>query len=145
MTGAVTHDNTSMDSIHGDDGMGWELFGRGAVRKGKYKLVHIENAVGGRGSNDRDGSQDGWQLYDLSQDPGEIDDIAEKYPDIVKELLQVWDQYRAETGVVWGTPIRFVGEEWDGNSEEGIIGGDAITQTTAWMKVRKNEAPPSRA
>ncbi|PCH02297.1 Alkaline phosphatase-like, alpha/beta/alpha [Penicillium occitanis (nom. inval.)] len=139
-----TSDNTSMDSIHGDDGMGWELFGRGAVRKGKYKLVHIENAVGGRGSNDRDGSQDGWQLYDLSQDPGEIDDIAEKHPDVFKELLKVWDQYCVETGVVWGAPIRFVGEEWDGNSEEGIIGGDAITQTTAWMKVRKNEAPPSK-
>lgn len=127
--------NEARDSIHGDDGaMGWELFGRGAVRKGKWKLVNIEAAVGGR----EDGK---WQLYDLSQDQGEIEDLSQEKPEIVKELLQVWEQYCSETGVIWGTPIRFVGDEWDGNDEDGIIGGDAITQTRAWMKVRKNEAP----
>jgi arylsulfatase len=126
--GHSIHDSTSS--------MGWELFGRGAVRKGYYKLVHIEPQMGGRA----DGK---WQLYDLSKDPGEIDDLADAKPEVVQELLEVWEKYRAETGVVWGTPIRYVGEEWDGNDEEGIIGGDAITQTTAWMKVRKNEAPPS--
>jgi hypothetical protein len=145
MTQTDTKNNSSMDSIHGNKGMGWELFGRGAVRKGKWKLVHIEQAVGGRGSNDFNGSEGGWQLYDLSQDPGEIDDIAGIHPEVVKELLEIWDQYRAETGVVWGTPIRFVGNEWDGNSEDGIIGGDALTQTKAWMNVRKNQAPPSKA
>lgn len=134
-----------MDSIHGDNGMGWELFGRGAVRKGKWKLVYVEKAAGGRGSNDFNGNEDGWQLYDISQDPGEIDDIAGKHPEVVQELLKIWDEYRAQTGVVWGTPIKFVGDEWDGNSEDGIIGGDAIAQTKAWMSVRKNEAPTSKA
>lgn len=132
--GKLAGNGTTPSAIHGDNAMGWELFGRGAVRKGNYKLVHIEPSAGGR----EDG---GWQLYDLSKDPGETNDLADSIPEKVKELLEVWEQYRAETGVVWGTPIKFVGEEWDGNAEEGIIGGDAITQTKAWMNVTKNSAP----
>jgi hypothetical protein len=131
-------DVESTDSLHGDSAMGWELFGRGAVRKGKWKLVHIEPQAGGREDGD-------WQLYDLSQDQGEIEDVSESHPEVKKELLEMWEQYRAETGVVWGTPIKFVGDEWDGNAEEGIIGGDAITQTRAWMNVRKGEAPSPAA
>lgn len=130
--------NAMTDGIHGDGSMGWELFGRAAVRKGNYKLVHIEPHMGGR-------TDGGWQLYDLSTDQGEIEDLADLKPEVVKDLLEIWEQYRAETGVVWGTPIRYVGDEWDGNEEDGIIGGDAITQTRAWMKVRKNEAPPMKA
>ncbi|KIY01124.1 uncharacterized protein Z520_02676 [Fonsecaea multimorphosa CBS 102226] len=130
--------NDALDTIHdSNSSMGWELFGRAAIRKGNWKLVHIEPKFGGR----EDGK---WQLYDLSTDKGEIEDLSESRPEIVEELLQIWEKYKAETGVVWGQPIRYVGEEWDGNAEEGIIGGDAITQTTAWMKVRKGEAPPSR-
>ncbi len=132
---STSSNNDSTHSIHDpSSSMGWELFGRGAVRKGNYKLVHIEPNMGGRA----DGK---WQLYDLSTDQGEIEDLADSKPEIVQDLLKVWEKYRAETGVVWGTPIRYVGDEWDGNEEDGIIGGDAITQTTAWMKVRQNQAP----
>ncbi|CAL5874141.1 uncharacterized protein PFLUO_LOCUS8429 [Penicillium psychrofluorescens] len=119
--------------IHGDDGtMGWELFGRGAVRQGPYKLVHVEPFAGGR----EDGK---WQLYHLEKDPGEVEDLSDSMPDKVEELIQIWEEYRQATGVVWGMPIRFVGEEWDGCDDEGIIGGDAITQTQAWMQVRQGE------
>jgi hypothetical protein len=132
-------DNHSPTAIHGiTSSMGWELFGRGALRQGQWKLVNIEPSAGGR-------SDGQWQLYDLSRDQGETEDLADQRPEVVEALLAVWEQYRRETGVVWGTPIRFVGEEWDGNAEEGIIGGDAITQTRAWMKVRKGEAPPTKA
>lgn len=126
-------------AIHGDSGsMGWELFGRGAVRQGKYKLVHVEPFAGGR----EDGE---WQLYDLEADPGEVDDLSASLPGKVNELSRTWDEYRQATGVVWGEAIRFVGEEWDGCDDEANIGGDAITQTQDWMKVRKGEAPPRKA
>lgn len=124
-----------MDAIHPDTAMGWELFGRAAVRKGRYKLVHIEPKVGGR----EDG---GWQLYDLSQDPGEIHDLADSHPEKVKELLDIWEQYRSETGVVWGKPVQYTGELWD-ETDESFVGGNAIEQTLAWMKVTHGEAPPS--
>lgn len=122
-------------AIHGDSGrMGWELFGRGAARQGKYKLVHVEPFAGGR----EDGK---WQLYDLDKDPGEVDDLSEAMPEKLAELAQIWDDYRTATGVVWGEPIALVGEEWDGCDDDANIGGDAITQTQAWMKVRKGEEP----
>ena len=123
-----------MTAIHGDTAMGWELFGRGAVRQGKYKLVHIETSCGGR----EDGK---WQLYDLERDPGETEDLADMQQDKYKELLEVWDRYRAETGVVWGFPIKSLGLEWDRTDDKTTIGGDAITQTQAWMKARENGLP----
>lgn len=127
-------DNETTDAIHGDNAMGWELFGRAAVRKGNWKLVHVPELWGGRG----DGN---WQLYNLAQDPGETQDLSGENPDVVTELLKMWDQYRAETGTVWGMPIRFVGEEWAGIDDEDMIGGDPVEQTRAWMRVRKNESP----
>lgn len=129
---------TPTTTIHGDNGsMGWELFGRAAIRQGKYKLVHVEPFAGGR-------EDQKWQLYDLEKDPGEVDDLSEAMPGKVEELTSMWEEYRQATGVVWGEPIRFVGEEWDGFDDERIIGGDAITQTQAWMRVRKGGVPPRR-
>ena len=41
-----------------------------------------------------------WQLYDLSGDPGEIDDLAASRPDKLAELLALWDRYVEDTGVI---------------------------------------------
>ena len=41
-----------------------------------------------------------WQLYDLSVDPGEIDDLAASRPDKLAELLVLWDRYVEDTGVI---------------------------------------------
>ncbi|CAM1501238.1 Fc.00g104000.m01.CDS01 [Cosmosporella sp. VM-42] len=115
MTGATATASEAGDAIHGDTAKGWEQ-------------------LFGRGA-----------LYNLSKDLGEITDLSEAKLEMAKELLEMWERYRKETGVVWGTPIRYVGEQWDGNYEEGIIGRDAITQTRAWIKVWRNETPPVKA
>jgi len=79
------------DAVHGaDTGTGWELFGRRAIRQGDWKALYLP-APYGPGS---------WQLYDLSADPGEIDDLAAARPEKLAELLQLWDRYVEETGVV---------------------------------------------
>ncbi|KAG7864290.1 hypothetical protein KL919_000318 [Ogataea angusta] len=79
------------DRIHDEDTVtGWELFGQQALRKGKYKALYIPKPYGpGK-----------WQLFDLTADPGEIHDLAESHPDKLKELLDHWVQYVAETGLV---------------------------------------------
>jgi arylsulfatase A-like enzyme len=115
------------NAIHRSSTMGWELFGRAAVRKGDYKLVHIEAAMGGRDYGK-------WQLYNLVQDPGEIHDLSDSHSDKVEELLAIWEEYCRETGVVWGAPIKFVGKLWDGPRED-VIGGNMLTHTQAWMNV----------
>jgi arylsulfatase len=79
------------DTVHGGEtGTGWELFGRRAIRQGDWKALYLPAPYGpGR-----------WQLYDLSGDPGEIDDMAETHLEKLAELLSLWDAYVEENGVI---------------------------------------------
>ena len=55
------------EAVHDDvTGTGWELFGRRAIRQGDWKALHLPEPYG----------PGDWQLYDLSTDPGEINDLA---------------------------------------------------------------------
>jgi arylsulfatase len=79
------------ESVHDDaGGTGWELFGRRAIRQGDWKALHLPEPYG---SGD-------WQLYDLSADPGEIEDLAATHPEKLAELLALWDRYVEDTGVI---------------------------------------------
>ncbi len=50
----------------------WEHEGNKAVRKGKWKLVCEENTR--------------WELYDMIDDRTELNDLSDKFPEIVNEL-----------------------------------------------------------
>lgn len=125
-------DAQALDGIHAgnDTYMGWELFGRGAVRKGEWKLVNIESGKGGNG----------WQLYNISRDPGEIEDLGEKEPEKKAELLRLWDDYVQKTGVVWipHEDILKIGQDY-GFSRDDLIGGNHLEQMRAWMHVKPGE------
>lgn len=86
---------------------GWELFGRRAIRQDDWKAVYVSDAEGGSR----------WQLYYLPVDRGETNDLAETYPQKLAELLQQWDRYRDETGVI-ETPISIFDADpalWEGH------------------------------
>lgn len=78
--------------MHGEDTHvhGWELFGQRAIRRGKYKAVWIAPP---RGKGD-------WELYDVEADEAELHDLSVARLDILHELLDHWDVYCAETGMV---------------------------------------------
>lgn len=79
------------DRVHEKDFIqGWELCGRGAIRKANWKAVFIPKPKG----------PEVWQLYDLSKDPGEIQDLAEEHPRKLEELLGHWETYVQDCGVV---------------------------------------------
>ena len=79
------------EAVHdADTGTGWELFGRRAIRQGDWKTLYLP-APYGPGT---------WQLYDLSADPGEIDDLAASRPEKLAELRELWDRYVKESGVI---------------------------------------------
>ncbi|MDB5393354.1 MAG: arylsulfatase [Rhodospirillales bacterium] len=83
--------NKRSEQVHDDQtGTGWELFGRRAIRQGDWKALYLP-APYGPGK---------WQLYDLSGDPGEIEDMAETQPEKLTELLRLWDRYVEENGVL---------------------------------------------
>ena len=73
-----------------DESIGWELFGRFGIRRGHWKAVQIPPPHG----------PGAWQLYDLSRDPGETDDLASTYPAELAVLLAEWTAYVARTGTV---------------------------------------------
>lgn len=78
-------------TVHDDKTVtGWELFGQRAIRQGDWKAVWIPGPVGPAT----------WQLYDLSQDRGEIHDLAASHPDKLTALIGEWQKYVEETGVV---------------------------------------------
>ena len=82
------------ETVHGDAlTMGWELFGRRALRRGSFKIVWLFEPYGpGR-----------WQLFDLAKDPGESSDLASARPDTLAELVKAWDEYAAKNGVILPT------------------------------------------
>jgi arylsulfatase A-like enzyme len=41
-----------------------------------------------------------WELFDLSQDPGETNDLSREHPDRTDSMIALWEQYKAENGVL---------------------------------------------
>ncbi len=67
-----------------------ELGGKQAIRQGKWKLV----------KNDcfrQDGGEQ--ELFDLDHDPGEMKDLSEEYPELVKELSEQMKSVRTESEI----------------------------------------------
>jgi arylsulfatase len=78
-------------AVYEDDiAVSWELFGLRAVRKGDLKLLWLPKPFG----------KDHWQLYNLASDPGELNDLSERLPKTRDEMIQVWNRYASETGVI---------------------------------------------
>ena len=93
---------------------GWELCGRGAIRKANWKAVFIPKPKG----------PEKWQLYDLSKDPGEIEDRAEEEPKKLEELLEHWEKYVMECGVVPLQPA--LGAYMEATEEQMTVGDPPV-------------------
>jgi arylsulfatase len=87
----LQHLENQTPAFHDEDKeiTGWELFGHRAIRQGHWKALYM-NAPRGK---------DRWELYDLENDPGEVNDLAETEPDVLERLIQHWETYYAETGM----------------------------------------------
>jgi len=83
-------DNPTLAIHPKDEIFGWELFKRKAVQKDGWKIVWIESDFG-KGK---------WELFNLKEDPTEKNDLADKYPDKLKEMISAWEQYKKENNVI---------------------------------------------
>ncbi|AOA57036.1 arylsulfatase [Acinetobacter larvae] len=85
------------DYIHSAEHItGWELFGQKALRQGDWKALFIPAPNG----------PNRWQLFHLASDQGEVEDLAERYPEKLQELLAHWAVYVQENGVVESAEAR---------------------------------------
>ncbi len=79
------------ESVHGGGfTMGFELFGRRALRRGDWKIVWLYEPYGPAH----------WELFDLANDPGETRDLSRAHPARLAELERAWDLYAAQNGVI---------------------------------------------
>lgn len=61
----------------------WEWRNGKAIRKGKWKLVSDDNGP--------------WELYDMTIDQTETNDLVEKFPEIVEGLIADWENWINES------------------------------------------------
>jgi len=99
--------NSFHSMLDGDEGLarqagyyvGLELHGRRSLTQWPWKLVwtvrdprHPDRAPG-------------WELYDLSKDPAEEDDLSARMPDQLQRMIGLWEDYADKTKVQdfdWG-------------------------------------------
>jgi len=88
------------ESVHDENyTMGWELFGRRAIRQGDWKIVCEPSGIPWK-PNDPNVTDDQWRLYNLVSDPGEQIDLAKEEPERLRTLIEQWENYAKETGVI---------------------------------------------
>jgi arylsulfatase len=81
------------------DYMGWELFGKRAIRQGDWKIIYLpQHEV-------RDGvipvvTQDTWQLYNLAKDPAEMHDVSAVHPEKLAAMIALWEDYVERNNVI---------------------------------------------
>ena len=70
--------------------VGYELFGLKAWFDGNWKILLMAPPFG-RGE---------WELFNLKDDPSEINDLSEKHPQRLAEMIRRWEQYKKDNGVL---------------------------------------------
>ena len=88
------------ETVHDENyTMGWELFGRRAVRQGDWKIVWEPSGIPWK-PDDPNVIEDQWRLYNLATDPGEQIDLATQEPEKLNDLITQWESYVMETGFI---------------------------------------------
>ncbi|MEJ7737230.1 MAG: arylsulfatase [Chitinophagaceae bacterium] len=83
--------NKKKNYVHNENYvMGWELFGRCAVRKGKWKITKIEPPFG----------KGVFELFNLEEDPTESHNLSGQYTGKYMEMLGHWKSYVKDNGVI---------------------------------------------
>jgi arylsulfatase len=74
----------------GANEVGYELFGMKAYFADDWKILWMPQPFG-KGE---------WELFDLKEDPAEMNDLSGKHPDRLETMIARWDQYKKDNGVL---------------------------------------------
>jgi arylsulfatase len=78
----------------------FEHGGNRAVRQGRWKLVSQAESRNWRFVRLDEIPMDKWALYDLAKDRTETTNLAEQYPEKVKEMAELWQRWAERTHTV---------------------------------------------
>lgn len=73
-----------------DEVIAAEAYGRRMAQKGDWKILWMEPPLG---TGD-------WELFNLASDVGEQEDLSDEFPELREELIQAWQKYADEVGVI---------------------------------------------
>ncbi|BFM15097.1 arylsulfatase AtsA [Maricurvus nonylphenolicus] len=68
----------------------FELFGSQAIRMGNWKAHNIPAPL----------ASGEWELFDLSRDPSELNNLAAEEPVVLRQLIDAYNTYAIENGVI---------------------------------------------
>lgn len=70
--------------------VGYELFGLKAFFDGDWKILSMPPPF----------ASGEWELYNLAEDPAEINNLSGEYPDRVEAMIKSWEQYKEDNSVL---------------------------------------------
>jgi arylsulfatase len=83
--------NGTQDALYGEEEfVGGEMLNGKWMRQGNFKAMMTPRPYG-------DGT---WSLFNVVEDPGEANDLAEAMPDKLATLKAAWDDYARDVGVI---------------------------------------------
>jgi arylsulfatase len=74
----------------GANQVGYELFGLKAFFDGNWKILWMPPPFG----------SGEWELYDLSEDPAEMNSLAADHPERLESMIEMWERYEEENTVL---------------------------------------------
>jgi len=78
---------------------GWELFGKTAVRKGDWKIIQEPQGDFFSWQTPLADNYD-WLLFNLKEDPSELNNLAKTQPKKMEEMLAAWQIYKEKNNVI---------------------------------------------
>jgi arylsulfatase len=78
------------------DYLGFEFWGGRGIVAGDWKISGLYNQD--------THTREPWQLFDLSVDPGEQNDLSTERPEIMKKMINYWKDYVAANGIILAEP-----------------------------------------
>jgi arylsulfatase len=76
-------------NIRGREGVGYELFEMKAYIRGDWKLLRLPKPFG----------TGEWELFNLAEDPGEMNDVSKKFPKLKAAMIEAWQAYAKKNEV----------------------------------------------
>jgi arylsulfatase len=70
--------------------IGYELFGMRAFFDGDWKILWMPPPFG----------PGEWELFNLRDDPAEMNDVSGQYADRLADMIDLWDRYKDDNGVL---------------------------------------------
>jgi len=70
--------------------MGFEMWGHSALYRGDWKIARLGPPWG----------QDQWELFNISNDPAELENLAKVQPELLEHMIEAWKDYASSNNII---------------------------------------------